>query len=139
LPLSDTRDAWAYHSPSFVTYQGKDGKSSTFHKIEIRILCAGVKKIAGPTDTLLLMCPGSVAARPWQPTSCGSALSKNTYNITDGMEGDKVENPESVFHGKRMKNGWQELGIAWIYSIDPEKIILGRRIQANTIEKGGER
>ena len=29
------------------------------------------------------------------------------YNIIDGFEGDKVEDPESVHHGKRMRNGWK--------------------------------
>ena len=27
------------------------------------------------------------------------------YNIIDGFEGDTVNDPESVYHGKRMKNG----------------------------------
>jgi rhodanese-related sulfurtransferase len=27
------------------------------------------------------------------------------YNITDGMEGDLVKDPDSLFAGKRMKNG----------------------------------
>jgi len=49
---------------------------------------------------------------------------KTVYTITDGMEGDTVEDLESVFHGKRMKNGWKNSGLPWIYSIDPEKIIL---------------
>ena len=31
--------------------------------------------------------------------------------------------PESVFNGKRMKNGWKN-SAPWVYSIDPEKIIL---------------
>ncbi|MCP3896128.1 MAG: hypothetical protein GY706_16090 [Bacteroides sp.] len=40
------------------------------------------------------------------------------------MEGDKVNDPESVFDGKRMKNGWKNSGLPWVYDIDPEKIIL---------------
>ena len=48
---------------------------------------------------------------------------KNVYNITDGFEGDKVEDPESVFFGKRMRNGWKN-SAPWTYGIDPEKIIL---------------
>ncbi len=49
---------------------------------------------------------------------------KDVHNIIDGMEGDKVEDPESVFDGKRMKNGWKNSGLPWVYAIDPEKIIL---------------
>ena len=36
----------------------------------------------------------------------------NAYNITDGMEGDKVDDPGSVFYGKRMRNGWKNSGVA---------------------------
>ncbi|MCP3868270.1 MAG: hypothetical protein GY703_09295 [Gammaproteobacteria bacterium] len=49
---------------------------------------------------------------------------KNVYNIIDGMEGDQVEDPESVFDGKRTKNRWKNSGLPWVYDIDPEKIIL---------------
>jgi hypothetical protein len=45
------------------------------------------------------------------------------YTVTDGFEGDKVDDPGSVFHGKRMRNGWKN-SAPWIYTIDPEKIIL---------------
>jgi hypothetical protein len=57
---------------------------------------------------------------------------KNAYNITDGMEGDMVEDPESVFRGKRMKNGWKNSGLPWVYSIDPEKIILSEGASKQT-------
>lgn len=47
----------------------------------------------------------------------------NVYNIIDGMEGDLVEDKQSVFFGKRMVNGWKN-SAPWVYTIDPEKIIL---------------
>jgi hypothetical protein len=47
---------------------------------------------------------------------------KNVYNIIDGMEGDKVEDPESIDHGKRMKNGWKNSGSPWTYTLDPERM-----------------
>jgi hypothetical protein len=47
----------------------------------------------------------------------------NVYNIVDGVEGDVVNDPESVFHGKRMKNGWKN-SAPWVYDFDPEKIII---------------
>jgi rhodanese-related sulfurtransferase len=49
---------------------------------------------------------------------------KNAYTITDGMEGDKVNDPENLFNGKRMKNGWKNSGLPWTYSIDPNKMKL---------------
>jgi hypothetical protein len=39
------------------------------------------------------------------------------------VEGDPVKDPESVFNGKRMKNGWKN-SAPWVYDIDPEKVIL---------------
>ena len=46
----------------------------------------------------------------------------NVYNIIDGMEGDKVNDPGSVNHGKRMRNGWKNSGLPWTYDINPEMI-----------------
>ena len=48
--------------------------------------------------------------------------SQNVYTIVDGMEGDKVHDPENVYHGKRMKNGWKNAGLPWTYDLDPELI-----------------
>jgi len=48
---------------------------------------------------------------------------KNVFTITDGFEGDKVTDPDSVFLGKRMKNGWKNSAL-WSYTVDPEKILL---------------
>jgi rhodanese-related sulfurtransferase len=44
---------------------------------------------------------------------------QNVYNIIDGMEGDTVNDPESTYHGKRMKNGWKNAGLPWTYDLDP--------------------
>jgi hypothetical protein len=49
---------------------------------------------------------------------------KHAYNIIDGMEGDKVNDPESLYKGKRMKNGWKNSGLHWTYTIDPNKMKL---------------
>ena len=32
---------------------------------------------------------------------------KDAYSVIDGVEGDKVTDPDSVFVGKRVKNGWK--------------------------------
>ena len=34
----------------------------------------------------------------------------NAFNILDGMEGSRVDDPDSVFHGMRLKNGWEGPG-----------------------------
>ena len=106
---------------AFVTYQWKDGKTEYGAKPNPDFV-AGVKKLTKPTDTLLLMCRsgGRSAMAVDQLAAAGF---KVVYNITDGFEGDKVEDPESVFFGKRMRNGWKN-SAPWTYGIDPEKIIL---------------
>jgi len=49
---------------------------------------------------------------------------KNVYNITDGFEGDAVKNPDSVFDGQRLVNGWKNSGLPWTYHIDPDRMVL---------------
>ena len=106
---------------AFVTYQRKDGKTEYGPKMNPDFV-AEIKSIAGPDDILLIMCrSGDRSAKA--VNQLAAAGFKNAYTITDGFEGDKVKDPESVFNGKRMKNGWKN-SAPWIYDIDPEKIIL---------------
>ena len=49
------------------------------------------------------------------------------YNILDGMEGSVVKDPDSVFDGMRMKNGWKNSGLPWTYDIDPARMKLPPR------------
>jgi rhodanese-related sulfurtransferase len=107
---------------AFVTYQRKDGKFEYFVKMNPDFV-AEVKTIAGPNDTLLLMCR-SGARSAMAVNQLAAAGFKNAYNIIDGVEGDKVDDPDSVFCGKRMRNGWKNSGLPWVYGIDPEKMIL---------------
>lgn len=106
---------------AFVTYQRKDGKTEYGPKMNADFV-AEVKTIAGLTDTLLLTCrSGDRSARAVDKLA--TAGFKNAYTIIDGFEGDKVKDPGNVFYGKRMRNGWKN-SAPWVYSIDPEKIIL---------------
>ena len=106
---------------AFVTYQRKDGKTEYGPKMNPDFV-AEVKKLAGSTDTVLLMCrSGDRSAKA--VNDLAAAGFKNVYTITDGFEGDKVKDPGSVFDGKRMRNGWKN-SAPWVYDIDPEKIIL---------------
>ncbi len=106
---------------AFLNYQRKAGKFE--YKAEPnKAFVALVKEIAEPTDVLLVTCRsgGRGAMAVNQLAAAGFT---RAYNIVDGVEGDLVQDPESVFHGKRMKNGWKN-SAPWVYSIDPEKIIL---------------
>jgi len=48
----------------------------------------------------------------------------NAYNITDGMEGDVVSDPNSVFQGQRWVNGWKNSGGPWTKKLTPERMVL---------------
>jgi hypothetical protein len=48
----------------------------------------------------------------------------NVHNIIDGMEGDQVKDPDSLFMGQRLKNGWKNSGLPWTYDLTPERMLL---------------
>jgi len=106
---------------AFVTYQRKDGK--TEYNVEMNsAFVTEVKGIAEPADILLVTCrSGDRSARAVDMLVAAGFT--NAYTIVDGVEGDKVEDPGSVFVGKRMRNGWKN-SAPWVYGFDPEKIIL---------------
>ena len=77
-------------------------------------------------DTLLLVCR-SGGRSALAVNALAEAGFQNTYNIIDGMEGDKVEDPGSAFHGKRMKNGWKNTGLPWTYDVNPELLWISEK------------
>jgi|GEM_PF-184124 len=89
---------------------------------------AGVKKIAGLTDTLLVTCR-SGGRSAMAVNQLAAAGFKNVYNITDGVEGDMIKDPDNVFNGQRMKNGWKNSGLPWTYDIDPKLMQLPESIR----------
>jgi rhodanese-related sulfurtransferase len=48
----------------------------------------------------------------------------NVHNVIDGMEGDQVKDPDSLFMGQRLKNGWKNSGLPWTYDLTPERVLL---------------
>ena len=106
---------------AFVTYERKDGTFEYAPKPNPAFV-AQVREIAKPTDVLLLTCRsgGRGAMAVNQLAADGFT---NAYNIVDGIEGDLVKDPQSVFNGKRMVNGWKN-SAPWVYDIDPERVIL---------------
>ena len=77
-----------------------------------------VKRLAGPAEALLLTCR-SGGRSALAVNALAKAGFENVYNIIDGMEGDLVKDPESAYHGKRMKNGWKNFGLPWTYDVGP--------------------
>ena len=90
---------------------------------------ARVKKVAGESDTLMVMCR-SGGRSAIAVNMLAKAGFKNVYNITDGFEGDTVKDPNSVFDGQRLVNGWRNSGLPWTYQLDPDLMVLPGPVKA---------
>jgi len=102
-----------------------DAAKSEFPMKLNRDFVGRVKEMAKPDDTLLLLCRSggrsAIAAN-----LLAQAGFTNAYNVVDGMEGDLVKDPESLFAGQRMKNGWKNAGCPWTYQLTPERMLLAK-------------
>jgi rhodanese-related sulfurtransferase len=87
---------------------------------------AQVKRVAQPADTLLVTCRSGQRSAPAANLLARAGFTK-VYSVVDGFEGDKVKDPESVFNGQRMKNGWKNSGLPWTYDLDPNLMYLDDR------------
>jgi rhodanese-related sulfurtransferase len=85
-----------------------------------------VQQWAEPGDTILVTCRSG--GRSAMAINALAAVGfTNLHNILDGMEGGLVDDPGSVFHGMRMKNGWRNSGLPWTYDLDPARMSLPTR------------
>jgi len=77
------------------------------------------KDLFAPTDMILVMCAtggrGAMAVNLLAQEGFA-----NAYNIVTGLEGDRIDDPGSVFHGKHMRNGWKNEGLPWGYEFHPD-------------------
>jgi rhodanese-related sulfurtransferase len=78
-----------------------------------------MKEQFAPSDTILLYC-----ATGGRAAMAVNALAKagftKVYNIVNGLEGDRIDDSGSVFHGKHMRNGWKNSGLPWGYGFHPD-------------------
>lgn len=84
---------------------------------------ARVKEVVKPNDTILVVCR-SGGRSAIAVNLLAKAGFKHVYNITDGMEGDAVKDPNSVFVGQRLVNGWKNSGCPWTYKLTPDRMVL---------------
>jgi rhodanese-related sulfurtransferase len=80
---------------------------------------AQVKAAIDPTDTVLVMC-GTGARAAMAVNLLAQAGFEQAYNVVTGFEGDRVDDPGSVFHGKHMRNGWKNSALPWGYEFHPD-------------------
>jgi rhodanese-related sulfurtransferase len=102
-----------------------DSEKMKFPMKPIPDFASRVKEVAGPDDTLLLMCR-SGGRSAIAVNMLAQAGFKHVYNIVDGMEGDAVKDPDSLFVGQRLKNGWKNSGLPWTYDLTPDRLLLPR-------------
>ena len=120
---------WVGHAPVAwkipfvaVTYQWDAGKKQ-FPVHPLPDFLARVRQVATPNDTLMVMCrSGGRAAMAINLLA--QAGFKKVYNIIDGMEGDAVNDPDSLFNGRRLKNGWKNAGCPWTYELTGDQMLL---------------
>ena len=82
-----------------------------------------VKQVVKPGDTVLVTCRSGQRSAP-AVDALAEAGFERVYSIIDGVEGDRVRDPESVFNGQRKRNGWKNAGLPWTYDLDPELMYL---------------
>lgn len=110
IPIATQSDQW-------------DAEKQKFPMKALPDFVARVQTVAGPDDTLLVMCR-SGGRSAMAVDALAKAGFSNVYTITDGMEGDSVKDPDSVFDGKRLVNGWKNSGLPWSYRVDPDRMVL---------------
>ena len=93
-----------------------------------------VQERLAPEDTILVSCR-SGGRSAIAINTLAAAGYRDVYNIIDGMEGSKVDDPDSVFFGMRLKNGWKASGLPWTYDLDPERMTLPAR-ETGTLHPG---
>ena len=82
-----------------------------------------VSEVAKPGDTILAMCR-SGGRSAVAVNLLAKAGFTQVYTIIDGMEGDAVKDPNSVFLGQRLVNGWKNSGCPWTYKPTPDRMLL---------------
>jgi rhodanese-related sulfurtransferase len=83
------------------------------------------KKVVKLDDTTLVMCR-SGGRSAIAVNMLAQAGFTHVHNIIDGMEGDAVEDPASVFLGQRLKNGWKNSGCPWTYKLTPDRLSISK-------------
>jgi rhodanese-related sulfurtransferase len=113
----------AWNIPAFIQTYNWDESKQHFSIKPNPDFMTNVKQVFKTDDIILVTCR-SGGRSAWAVNQLATAGFKNIFNITDGMEGDTVDDPQSVYVGQRMKNGWKNSGIPWTHKVDPKLMIL---------------
>jgi rhodanese-related sulfurtransferase len=100
-----------------------DAREQKFPMTPLPDFVSRVKQVAKPDDTIMVMCR-SGGRSAIAVNLLAAAGFRRAYQVIDGMEGDVVHDPESVYQGQRMKNGWKNSGCPWTYKLTPDRMVL---------------
>ncbi len=94
---------------------------------------ASVQQWFAPDAMLMVTCR-SGARSAMAINALAEAGFTRLYNVIDGMEGSLVDDPSSVYHGMRARNGWRNAGLPWTYDLNPAQMSLPTPTSATTHE-----
>jgi rhodanese-related sulfurtransferase len=109
----------AWNIPIFFQTYAWDAEKGHFSMKPNPEFTEQIKATFKPDDIILITCR-SGGRSAMAVNQLAAAGFKNVYNITDGMEGDAIKDPESVFNGQRLKNGWKNSGLPWTFKVNIE-------------------
>ena len=118
--------AMAWKIPLAVQIYDWDDAKGQFPMKPTSDFVARVAEVARREDTLFVMCR-SGGRSAMAVNLLAEAGFTQAHNVTDGMEGDLVNDPDSVFAGQRLVNGWKNSACPWTYKVTPERMLLPRR------------
>ena len=98
-----------------------DAKKERFAMLPNLDFVYQVKQVASVDETILVMCRSGVRGAK-ATNMLANAGFQHVFNIKHGMEGDAISDPDSVYQGQRLKNGWKNSGLPWTYKVDPEHL-----------------
>ncbi|MGC1452377.1 MAG: rhodanese-like domain-containing protein [Candidatus Sulfotelmatobacter sp.] len=104
------------------TYEWDAGKGQFPMKL-LPDFVSRVKEVAKPEDTIMVTCR-SGGRSAIAVNLLAKAGFEHVYQIIDGVEGDAIDDPDSVFQGQRLKNGWKNSGCPWTYKLTPDHMVL---------------
>ena len=113
----------AWNIPAFDQSYEWDAEKQHFPMVPNPDFVKKIQQLFQPDAILLITCRSGDRS-----ALAVNALAKagftNAYTITDGFEGGIVNDPESVFNGHRMLNGWKNSGLPYTYKIDPKLMLI---------------
>ena len=108
-------DKWDKEKKTFV----RDPNPDFLSQFEVFALEKGIEK----TDPVVLICrSGDRSAM--SADLLGRYGYTNVWSVVDGFEGDMAKDGPNK--GKRVVNGWKNVGLPWGYNVDQNKVTTGK-------------